>query len=202
MGFNFKNSQEEVSNSSSTKERTLVSSGIHDFSIEKVEKITINSATPWDKIVVTFKCIKTLVGEESKGLSISYDILFPRNQEEADKTGSRLIHIFNKTAGSNKIESITKFIQEQSIDSIDDMLNMIGKFAGKSVRLKITKDIKTGKYPAVPLYLSGYAEATDVAETKLVFDASTEQAIWVKDDKKPAQTKVETPTKEDSDLPF
>lgn len=200
MGFNFKNSQEEVSNSSSTKERTLVSSGIHDFSIEKVEKITINSATPWDKIVVTFKCIKTLIGEESKGLSISYDVLFPRNQDEADVTGRKLIHIFNKTAGSEKVESITKFIQEQDINTIDDMLTMLGKFAGKSLRLKVTKDYKTGKYPAIPNYNSGIAECIDVEETKLKFDPATEKAVWVKDSKPAPQVKVETPKVDE--MPF
>lgn len=199
--FSFSTIKEEASNGG---KRSRISTGIHDCLIQAVTLVDVTGKDgnpDWKKVVVEFKATKSYQGENSEGLNLFYDIKFPNNQENSLKLGKRLMHIFNKVGGKNKITEASKYINEMSLPDIETIHKQLTKFVGKSVRLKIVAD-QNRKYPIIPFYFTGYAEATDVdfKDTTLFYDEKVESTIFVKDVAKVEQP-ANTPAKSD-DLPF
>jgi hypothetical protein len=194
--FSFNNVKEEVQ-----KTGTKASTGIHDFKINSivVEEVQGKNDNPdWKKGKVVFEVTKTIEGKDSIGKTIDYDILFPRDQESAEKLGKRLMHIFSKISTKDKIDNVKSAIQKLDLSSIDTLMAGIKKIAdGRSLRLKVVGD-KNRQYPVIPLYYAGYAETIDTNPSELVYNESTEGLL------KKDFSKVENSTKvEDEDsLPF
>jgi hypothetical protein len=194
--FSFNNVKEEVQ-----KTGTKASTGIHDFKINSIviEEVQGKNDNPdWKKGKVVFEVTKTIEGKDSVGKTIDYDILFPRDQESAEKLGKRLMHIFSKISTKDKIDNVKSAIQKLDLSSIDTLMAGIKKIAdGRSLRLKVVGD-KNRQYPVIPLYYAGYAETIDTNPSELVYNESTEGLL------KKDFSKVENSTKvEDEDsLPF
>lgn len=198
MGFSFKDTQEEVA-----KVGVKASVGIHEFKIKeiKVEEIKgKDGKDDWEKGSVIFEVIKSNIAKDldySIGKTIEYSILFPKDQEGAEKLGKRLIHIFSKVSTKDKIDTIKEAIKKLDLTSIKTLIEGLKKIAeGRSLRLKIVAD-QEGKYPMIPLYYQGYAETIDTNPSQLTFDESKE-GLTKKD-----SNKVENTKEEDSDdLPW
>lgn len=174
-GFSFNNIQ-EVKPTVGTR----ASTGIHHFLVKSVEVETVkgkDNNPDWEKGVVTFEVTKTLVGKDSVGKIITYDIMFPRDQVGAEKLGKRLIHIFSKISTSDKVEKVKEAIQKLDLSSISTLVKGLEKIAkGRQLKLKVVGD-QERKYPTIPLYFSGYAECIDVEPTQLIYSEEKEGLI-------------------------
>lgn len=177
-GLSFGNVQEEKA-----KQGVKATTGIHEFKVVDVFTEEVkgkDGAANWKKGVVVLECTKSIVAKDleySVGKTINYDILYPKDQESAEKTGKRLIHMFSKISTKDKIETVKLVIQKLDLTSIDTLMEGLSKIIkGRSLRLKVvcTQD---GKYPQIPLYYAGYAETIDTVPSELKYDESKEGTV-------------------------
>jgi hypothetical protein len=202
--LDFGNTKEEVKTPG-----IRISPGIHHVKIKSIE------LTEWkDKLdnvnkkgVILFECIKTLEGTDSVGKEMPFDLMWPRvvptpteeDKKKVENFQKRLMHMFNKCAGSAKVEAVTSYINKLRVSNIDELVAELKKnFEGKEINiLVIATDGKDGKqYPNIPLFTSGVCECADVEKTSLKFDP-VKQGY-----KKQDASKVEKPSSTtDDDIP-
>lgn len=153
------------------------STGIHEFKIVSVDIIEIKGKDgnpDWEKGQLNLVCTKTIEGKDSVGKTMNYDILYPKDEEGAEKLGKRLMHILSKVSTKDKIETVKDSIKKLDLTSIKSLMNGIKKIVeNRSLRLKIVAN-REGKYPTIPLYYSGYAETIDTNPSELRYDANKE----------------------------
>lgn len=178
------------------------STGVHDFKLASIGVEVVKGkgdAADWKKGVVVFEAIKTLEGRNSVGKTMDYDILFPKDEEGAEKLGKRLLHIFSKISTKDKIDTVKAAIKKLDLTDIDTLMAGLKKIAeGRSLRLKIVGN-KDRQYPMIPLYYSGYAETIDTVPSELVYNEDTE-GLLKKDSSKVESTSSKTEVEDD--LPF
>jgi hypothetical protein len=171
-GFSFSGVQ-EAKQSVGTK----TSTGIHEFLVKSIDTEVVkgkDGGEDWTKGVVVLETTKTIVGKDSVGKSINYDILFPKDAEGAEKLGKRLIHIFSKVSTAAKVDVVKEAIQKLDLTSIDTLIKGLKKIAeGRSLRMKVVAT-QDGKYPQIPLYYAGYAETIDTNPSELKYDEEKE----------------------------
>lgn len=203
--LNFGNSKEEVK-----KGRTRVSCGVHHVKIESFELKAYDSG--FKKVIVHLSCVKTLQGLDSAGLIGQFDIIMPtgKTQESLEKNADtfmkRLRHIFNKCAGSAKIDSINTWFDKLSVESIEELATKFeAAFKGKEMHLKFIAKKTEGNdgsvkyYPEVPYYIHSICECADVTKSSLVFDPIKEDLPKIQSSRveNAATTAADT-----DDLPF
>lgn len=134
--------------------------------------------------------------------SFNYDVLSPKDADQAGKMMKRLIHFLSKTGKSSDIDAIKVKLQALPDMTFEQMIATFSKaFTGKQVRLKFVGSYPDRNYTSLPSYFNGWAECIDVNPTKLVYDESTEGQLKKDSNKVESTSKGESSTVND-ELPW